>query len=522
MIVNEGEACGVVPKVVSCVKGEGSFSINSGTIIVSCENCWGVSKYLQEMLQPAVGHALEIRSMKPETGFISVELDDTLKVGRDGYKLSVNSNRIRIIGKTEAGAFYGVQSLRQLLPFEIYSKTAFYDKKWRVEAVEIEDWARFEWRGMHLDVCRHFMPVDFVKKFIDLMAMHKMNKFHWHLTEDQGWRIEIKKYPRLTEVGAWRNGTLIGHSLQPKEEYKYDGKKHGGYYTQEEIREVIDYAQKRFVEIIPEIEMPGHATAALAAYPEFSCRGKVDGVVQGWGIFDDVFCVGNEKTFEFLQGVLDEVIELFPSKYVHIGGDECPRKRWKECSKCQKRIKDEGLANEDELQSYFERRIVKYLGSKGKTTIGWEEILDGGPVSNVVAMSWRGLQAEKKAVDAGHYVVMSPVDYCYLDFYQGPRESEPLAIGGYIPLEKAYSYDPVPKEIGKEKEKYVLGLQGNLWTEYMPAPGNVEYMAYPRAIALAEVGWSQQEGRDFDEFSERLAVDLKRLDLLDVNYRKVK
>ena len=511
--------CGVIPKVAKCLAGDGEFKFNHKTVIVTDNDCKDVGRYLQETLQPAMGYQIKIRNRKPSDNYITITVDESLELGPEGYTLSVNKNRICIVGKSPAGVFYGVQTLRQLLDSDIFCSSPI-KKDWVASSVEISDEPRFEWRGMHLDVCRHFMPVEFVKKYIDLMAMHKMNKFHWHLTEDQGWRIEIKKYPKLTEIGAWRDETLIGYSLRPKEEYTYDGKKHGGFYTQEEIREIIAYAASRFIEIIPEIEMPGHATAALASYPEFSCRGEIEGVGKYWGIYHDVFCVGNEKTFDFLQGILDEVTELFPSRYVHIGGDECPRTRWKECALCQKRIQEEGLANENELQTYFEKRIKQYLDSKGKTTTGWEEILDGGPIPGVVLMSWRSEEAAIKGANAGHYVVLSPTDYCYLDFYQGPRETEPLAIGGYISLEQAYSFNPIPKELSKDKEKFILGLQGNVWTEYMPVPSHVEYMAYPRAVALAEVGWSAQDNRDYNDFLNRLSIDLKRLDCLKVNYRK--
>jgi hexosaminidase len=345
-----------------------------------------------------------------------------------------------------------------------------------------------------------------------------MNTFHWHLTEDQGWRIEIKKYPKLTETGAFRKETIVGHAGKPP--LVYDGIPYGGFYTQDEVREVIAYAASRFITIIPEIEMPGHALAALASYPELSCTGGPFEVGTKWGVEDDVFCAGKEGTFSFLEGVLTEVIDLFPGKYIHIGGDECPKVRWEKCPFCQKRIKDEGLKDEQELQSYFIQRIEKFLISKGRKLIGWDEILEGGLAPEATVMSWRGTEGGIAAAKEKHDVIMTPSKYVYLDYYQCEPEGEPLAIGGYLPLERVYSYDPMPAELTADEQKYILGVQGNVWTEYIPTPEQLEYMAYPRMFAIAETGWSPEKLKDFDEFLSRLEILKKRYDAIGINYFK--
>lgn len=428
------------------------------------------------------------------------------------YHMVVNENGVDIFSTTASGLFYGVQSLMQLIQEE--------QNIWRIPTVTITDFPRFAWRGLHLDVCRHFFPVEFVKRYIDLMAQYKFNTFHWHLTEDQGWRIEIKKYPKLATTAAYRKETLIGHySDQP---HKFDGQRYGGYYTQEEIKEVVDYAAKRFVTIVPEIEMPGHALAALSAYPHLGCTGGPYEAATLWGVFDDVFCAGKESTFEFLEDVLDEVIALFPGEYIHVGGDECPKTRWEKCEHCQKRIKDEGLHDEHELQSYFITRMEKYLNSKGKKLIGWDEILEGGLAPNAAVMSWRGEEGGIAAAQSGHNVVMSPGFALYFDHYQGEPEEEPVAFGGNTPLKKVYEYDPAPTSLSQEEMSYILGAQANLWTEYIQTPEHAEYMAYPRALALAEVVWSPKENRDWNNFVQRLPHQFILLDRKNVNYRKPK
>ena len=409
------------------------------------------------------------------------------------YKMEIMPGTVLIRGK-ELGIFYGIQTFMQIT----------FDNL-NLQSCMITDYPRFQWRGMHLDVSRHFFGVDFIKKYIDLLAMYKMNVFHWHLTDDQGWRIEIKKYPKLTEIGAWRNGSMIGHY----NEQKFDTIKYGGFYTQEEIKEVVAYAKQKHITIVPEIEMPGHALAALAAYPQYSCNGGPFEVGKAWGVYEDVFCAGNDSTFIFLQNILDEVAELFPGEYIHIGGDECPKTRWEKCSKCQQRIREQiptvvGMTAEHQLQSYFIQRIEKYLNAKGKKIIGWDEILEGGLAPNAAVMSWRGTEGGIAAAKQKHFVVMTPGSHCYFDHYQGNPRFEPLAIGGNTTLEKVYSYEPIPSDLSEEESKYILGAQGNVWTEYMYHEKQVEYMVLPRMLALSEVLWSKKENKDVQYFIDKL------------------
>jgi hexosaminidase len=443
---------------------------------------------------------------------------DTAVRNNEGYILTVTPKEIIIQAKSAVGLFYAVQTLRQLMPVEVENQKVIEGINLTVPACYIKDEPRFVYRGMHLDVGRHMFPVEYIKRYIDMIAMHKMNTFHWHLTEDQGWRIEIKKYPKLTEIGAFRNETIIGHA--GKKPYVFDGKRYGGFYTQDEVKEIVAYAASKFVTIIPEIEMPGHAMAALASYPELSCTGGPFEVFTSWGVVDDVYCVGKEETFNFLENVLSEVIDLFPGKYIHIGGDECPKARWKKCPLCQKRIKDEGLKDERELQSYFIQRIEKFLVSKGRKIIGWDEILEGGLAPEATVMSWRGTSGGIAAAKQKHDVIMTPSKYVYLDYYQCEPEGQPLAIGGYLPLERVYSYNPMPSELTPEEQKYILGIQGNVWTEYIPTPEQMEYMAFPRAFAIAETGWTPDRLKDFDDFLSRLEILKKRYDAIGINYFK--
>ncbi len=443
---------------------------------------------------------------------IELKLNPNL-VNPEAYTLQVTPQNITITAKSLQGAFYGVQTLRQLLPPCIENATC--NTEVAIPAITIEDAPYFKYRGMHLDVGRHFFPVAFIKKYIDMLAMLKMNTFHWHLTEDQGWRIEIKKYPKLTTHAAYRKETLIGHySNQP---HKFDGKKYGGFYTQEEIKDVVAYAASRGITIIPEIELPGHSQAAISAYPELGCTGKPIDVATKWGIFEDIYCP-KESTFTFLENVFDEVLQLFPSNYIHIGGDEAPKTRWESCENCQKRIKQEGLKDEHELQSYFITRIEKYLNSKGRKIIGWDEILEGGLAPNATVMSWRGTAGAIEAAKQGHDVILTPGSHCYFDHYQSDDETEPLAIGGLTTLEKVYHFNPIPKELTPEQSKYVLGAQGNVWTEYMKTPDKVEYMVFPRILALSEVVWSYNKNKNYNDFLQRVLAFNKRLDALSVNY----
>jgi len=435
--------------------------------------------------------------------------------GEEAYTLEVTQTGVDIRARTPRGVFYGVQTLRQLLPIAIEKDTLNEGAEWSIPFITIKDAPRFGWRGLHLDVGRHFFDVTFVKKFIDTMALYKFNVFHWHLTEDQGWRIQIKQYPKLTRVGAKRTQTPIPASRQ-----QGDGVPYEGHYTQKQIREVVEYAAARYITVVPEIEMPGHALAALASYPKLGCVGEGYEVRTSWGIAEDVFCAGKEETFTFLENVLTEVLDLFPSEFIHIGGDECPKVRWENCPHCQARIEAEGLADEYELQSYFIRRIERFLNEHGRRLIGWDEILEGGLAPNATVMSWRGSAGGIDAANAGHDVVMSPTTHCYFDYYQSENHaSEPPAIGGYLPLETVYEFNPIPEDIAPDKAHHVLGGQGNIWTEYIPTTDQLEYMAYPRALALAEAVWSYPQQRDFADFRPRLTEHLGRLDALGVNYR---
>ena len=449
-------------------------------------------------------------------GDISLELDSSLNP--EAYHLKISSSGIEIRAADAAGAFYALQSVRQMLPAEIeYSHSADH-VEWILPRVTIEDSPRFPYRGLHLDVGRYFFDVDFVKRYIDTMARYKFNTFHWHLTEDQGWRIEIKKYPRLTEVGAWRKETIVGKNFDP---YVGDGIPHGGFYTQEQVREVVAYAAERYVRVIPEIEMPGHATAAIASYPEFGCTHEPVEVLTRWGVMPNLFCP-TEETFSFLEDVLTEVMDLFPSSYIHVGADEARKDQWKESPTAQSVMRREGLADENELQSYFIRRIEAFLNDNGRNLIGWDEILEGGLAPNATVMSWRGMIGGIEASQQGHDVVMTPTNYTYFDFYQGDPETEPMAMNWanrIIPLDTVYAFEPVPPGLSEDQAKHILGAQANVWTEYIPTPEYVEYMVYPRAAALSEVVWSPVSRRNIDDFYGRLAGNLPHLEMLGVNYR---
>lgn len=439
--------------------------------------------------------------------------DETI-ANDEGYQLTITPEHIEIRAKTDHGAFYAVQSLRQLLPAD-FENASFAQESIAIPSVTIKDSPQFKHRGMHLDVGRHFFSVDFIKKYIDALAMLKMNTFHWHLTEDQGWRIEIKKYPKLQEIAAFRNQTLVGSYNTHQQQF--DGTRYGGFYTQKEIKDIVVYAQNRHVTIIPEIEMPGHAQAAISAYPELGCTGEQIKVAETWGVFDNIFC-SKDETFDFLEDVLDEVLELFPSKYIHIGGDEAPKTHWNNCPNCQQRIKEEGLKDGDELQSYFITRIEKYLNSKDRQIIGWDEILEGGLAPNATVMSWRGTEGAITAAKKQHNVIMTPTSHCYFDYYQSDHADEPLAIGGFIPLEKVYHFNPIPEELSEEESKYILGAQGNLWTEYITNEKQVEYMVFPRILAMSEVLWTPSENKNYPNFIASVEHFHERFDALDINY----
>ena len=511
----------IIPAPVSLILLKGNFVFSDKSrIILSTLNSETklAAEFLAQLVKNPTGLELPIEEgSKPVRRGVFMTLDTMIK-NNEGYLLTITPKKIIIQAKSAAGLFYAVQTIRQLLPVEVENQSFKEDLVLSVPACEIKDEPRFTYRGMHLDVGRHMFPVSSIKRYIDMIAFNKMNTFHWHLTEDQGWRIEIKKYPKLTEIGAFRKETLVGHLRQKPN--VYDGKVYGGFYTQDEVKEVVAYARSRFVTVIPEIEMPGHALAALASYPELSCTGGPFEVGTKWGISEDVYCAGKEQTFNFLQDVLTEVIDLFPGKYIHIGGDECPKTRWEKCPLCQKRMKEEGLKDEHELQSYFIQRMEKFLSSKGRNIIGWDEILEGGLAPEATVMSWRGTSGGIAAAKQKHDVIMAPNSHVYLDYYQCEPDGQPLGIGGYLPLEKVYSYNPLPEELTPEEQKFILGIQGNVWTEYISTPEHIEYMAYPRAFAIAEIGWTPERLKDFDDFLARLEVMKKRYDAIDINYFK--
>jgi hexosaminidase len=493
----------IVPLPVSITQQEGVFKLNKKTVlVVKGDGAETVANFFIGKISNSTGFNLNVKE-SASANSIAMTVDASSGLADEGYKLNVTPKSVTILASTDRGLFYGMQSLLQLLPAEIESPVKVSEINWNIPAVTIEDLPRFKWRGMHLDVCRHFYSVDFIKKQLDVLAMYKVNKFHLHLTEDQGWRIEIKKYPKLTEIGSKRID---------------EGKEHGGFYTQEDIKEIVAYAAERHIDVVPEIELPGHALAALTAYPEYSCSGGPFKVRNVWGVEPDIYCAGKEETFEFLENIIEEVVALFPSEYFHIGGDEAPKSKWKECDLCQARIKAEGLKDEHELQSYFVQRIEKVLKAHGKKMIGWDEILEGGLAESALVMSWRGEKGGIEAATLGHDVIMTPGNWVYLDHYQGSSKVEPVGIGGYTTMEESYGYEPVPAELDKGKAKHILGTQGNVWSEYMYTPELVEYRVYPRIIALAEVGWTQPEKKDFDGFVKRMDNQFVRLDMHNVNY----
>lgn len=507
-----------LPQVITLTEAA-PFKLDRHCVIAYQNDAEGLmsrnAEFLAEYINQSTGHTLTLKQLEgTEQGgshAIILTLDASIP-NDEGYRLTTDAQGVRLCARTPRGIFYGIQTLRKSMPASAQGATIL------LPSGQVEDRPRFAYRGMHLDVCRHFFPLSFVKKYIDLLALHNMNTLHWHLTDDQSWRLEIKKYPRLTEVGSQRSRTVIGRNSG-----EYDETPHGGFYTQEEAREIVRYAQERHITVIPEVEMPGHALAALAAYPEFGCTGGPYEVCPLWGVFDDVFCIGNDQAMQFLEDVLAEVIDIFPSRYIHIGGDEAPRTRWQQCPKCQARIRTEKLkadakhSAEDRLQSYCMTRIERFLNERGRQIIGWDEILEGDVAPNATVMSWRGSAGGIQAAQMGHDVIMTPNDYCYFDYYQTKeRENEPLAIGGYVPLEKVYSLEPTA-QLTAEQARHIVGAQANLWTEYIATPEHVEYMVLPRMAALCEVQWSAPEKKSYDDFRNRLTrlVDIYQRDSLN-------
>lgn len=459
---------------------------------------------------------LEFTNLLPESDVIVCRINKNIQ-HKEGYTLHITPSKIEIEANSPNGIFYATQTIRQLLPPAIESKEKVTGIEWVVPCCKIVDAPMFAYRGMHLDVCRHFVPLDEVKAYIDQMALLKLNTFHWHLTDDQGWMIEIKKYPRLAGVGGFRERTLVGHLYDSPR--KWDNTRTGGYFTQEEIKEVINYAQKRSITVIPEIELPGHAMAALTAYPQYSCSGGPFDVQGTWGVFNDVYC-SKEETFSFLEDILDEVADLFPGEYIHIGGDECPKIRWKHCAACQLRIKEEGLKDEHELQSYFIRRMQKHLAQKNKRIIGWDEILEGGLAPGATVMTWRGVEGGIAAAKHGNNVIMTPYEHLYLDYYQSQSPSDPLAIGGYLPIKKVYEFDPYPSELSTSEMKHIWGVQANLWTEYLASREQREFMLFPRLAALSELTWTEPGKKNYKRFSNNLPMLLEGYDYAGLNYSK--
>jgi hexosaminidase len=503
---------------------DGAFQLTAGTHVYVDPASRATGRFLTERLRPSTGFPLKTGTKYfgggavPDGIFLTTRNADA-KLGSEGYELTVETNSVVIRAPTQAGLFYGVQTLFELLPPEVFSTNAVANVAWQIPCVHIEDWPRFKWRGFLLDVSRHFFNKSEVETFLDAMAMHKMNVFHWHLTDDHGWRIEIKRYPKLTQIGAWRAGGGFGFDPKTTKAYGPDGR-YGGFYTQDDIRDVIKYAAARHITIVPEIEMPGHATAALSAYPQYSCTGGPFEPLMTAGIFNGIYDPAKEETFQFLSNVLAEVAGLFPGQYIHIGGDEVPKETWKNSADCQALMKREGLKNEEELQSWFTRRIEKIVNADGHSMIGWSEILQGGLPKSAAVMDWIG--GAKEAAAAGHDVVMTPTAYCYFDFYQSTNhanEPKAAAWGGPLTLSQMYFFDPMPTNVPPELQPRILGAQGNLWTEQIPNLKHAQYMTFPRVCALAEDTWSAKDAKNWDDFMRRLQVQAQRFDQLGINYR---
>lgn len=509
----------IVPKPLEMKLNQGTFRFTKDTKLVAANDQTQVFGVLQNKFVSAAGWNLGLVNTAPSNNFVQLSTDVSLP--EEAYNLKVTENQVIIYASGHNGFLYGLETIRQLLPVAIESKNVVSNKNWDIPNVEIVDSPRFKWRGFMLDVSRHFFDKDYVMETIDQLALLKMNTLHLHLVDDQGWRIEIKKYPKLTEVGGFRvDQEDKPWNARPTPEL---GKEttYGGFYTQEDIKEIVAYAESRGITVVPEIEMPAHVMSAIAAYPELSCFQKPIMVPSGgvWPI-TEIYCPGKETTFEFLENVLLELMELFPSRYIHVGGDEATKTNWEKCPDCKKRIQEEGLENVEELQSYFIRRMERFLSSKGRTLLGWDEILEGGLAPGATVMSWRGVKGGLEASEAGHDVVMTPNSHCYFDYYQGDQDAEPLAWGGNLPLSKVYQFDPVVEGMSEEQAKHVLGGQANLWTEYVPTKAQAEYMTYPRLAALAEAVWSSKDNRNWDNFSNRVSSLFERYGAMGVNYAK--
>ena len=514
------EEIAIIPKPVELNLENGSFKFNAQTqFVISDSNQKKIVFILTDKFKNVAGWTLNISEKAPKTNFIEFVVDNNLP--EEAYDLLVNSNKISIKAKTYSGFLYGMESIRQLLPSEIESEVIVKNKEWIIPNLIIKDKPRFKWRGLHLDVARHFFEKDYIIQTIERLAMHKMNVFHLHLVDDQGWRIEIKKYPKLTKVGSFRLNQEDAHWDSRRITTPEDEATYGGFYTQDDIKEIVAYAKTKGVQVVPEIEMPAHVMSAIASYPELSCFETPIGVPSGgvWPI-TEIYCAGKESTFEFLENVLLEVMELFPSKYIHVGGDEATKTHWAKCPDCQNRMKMEGLIDVEELQSYFMKRMERFINAHNRKLIGWDEILEGGLGSEATVMSWRGFEGGIEAAKQGHDVVMAPGDFCYFNHYQGPPNQEPLAQDGFVPLKKVYEFDPIVEEMTPERAQHILGGQACLWSEYITTPEHSEYMLFPRLAALSETLWSPKESRNWNDFSGRLMSLMKHFDQAGINYSK--
>lgn len=505
-----------MPQSITLSNSDSQFVLHSGTLISYTsgnEDMARNAQFLQTYLADQLGYTLRI-----EPGIASEGIVLKLNEGQasEGYTITVDADRVLVEATSPAGIFYGIQTIRKAVPVEMGAVVG-------LPAGIITDAPRFAYRGAHLDVCRHFFSVDSVKTYIDMLVLHNMNKFHWHLTEDQGWRMEIKQFPKLTEIGSVRNGTMIRKDWNSNDSIQY-----GGFYTQDECREIVKYAADRYITVIPEIDMPGHMVAAVTAYPELGCTGGPYEVRTIWGVSEELLCAGNEKVYDFVDKVLDEVMDVFPSKDIHIGGDECPKTEWEKCPKCQSKIKALGLKKDDrftaeqKLQAYFTKHVDEYLTKHGRNAIGWDEILEGGVSENATVMSWRGESGGIEAARLKHRVIMTPNTYCYFDYYQSKdRDNEPFAIGGFLPIKHVYDYEPLPANLTPEEQSYIWGVQCNVWTEYIPTFSHVQYMMLPRGAALSEVQWSLPEAKDYEKFkNERLPRLIKIYELYGYNYSR--
>ena len=509
----------LIPKPAKMVEMQGEFILDQHTVFaIDTDNSavTAVADDFKTFIQAPLGSPLKYVRRAPATNYISIKTDPSI-TGEEAYRLIVATKGIEVSAKSPAGLFYALQTLRQLLPPDIERRNAV-TRNWEIPCLIIDDSPRFEYRGFMLDVARHFQPIEVLYRYIDLLSFYKINHFHLHLTDDQGWRIEIKKYPKLQEISAWRRQSIEGHAGDKPR--KYDATEHGGFYTQEQLRELVKYAQHKFITIVPEIEMPGHSTAALAAYPELACFSKKLEVTPDYGVFEDVYCT-RDSTISFLEDVLSEVVDIFPGQLIHIGGDECPKTRWKACPDCQLRMKQENLKDENELQSWFVKRMQKFLNGKGRNIIGWDEIMEGGLAPGATVMYWRtwlGTGHISEIARAGFKIVMTPLDPLYFNLYENEeRAITPLAYPGLIPLEKVYNYEPVPAGLSAADAGNIIGVQANLWSEYVKDGRGAEYMTFPRACALAEVAWSKPESKDYGDCINRLKINSAHLDKLSVN-----